>query len=83
MLANEYNGFALFSDVEDEALKAFNRGRVLCNIFVDNQQDGKTNAKGAALILGYFSKIPSTERAMAQAEFLVSMKKEGFVINAS
>lgn len=79
MLANEINGFALFNDVEDKALQSFNRGRVLANMFIDNQQDGKANRKGAALIITYFSAIPVHERAATQAEFLNSMKKEGFV----
>lgn len=80
MSANEYNGFALFNDVEDKELQAFNRGRVMTNIYVDNQQDGNTNVKGSGLIIGYFSKIDPTERAAAQAAFVAEMKKEGFVL---
>jgi hypothetical protein len=80
MLANEYNGFATFADVEDKELQAFNRGRVLCNMYVDNSENGKTNDKGFALIVGYFNRIPVAERASAQDQFLAAMKKEGLIL---
>lgn len=73
-----YKGFCLFNDIEDYMLKTRNRAVVLANLAFDNSQDAKINAKGAALILGYFQMIPSDEREDTKNAFVTSMNERGF-----
>ena len=73
-----YKGFHLFNDIPDYILKTRNRAVVLANLAQDNQQEGKINAKGAALILGYFQQIPTDEREDTKNQFVQSMKERGF-----
>lgn len=73
-----YKGFCLFNDIPDYILKTRNRAVVLANLAEDNQQEGKINTKGAALILGYFQQIPTDEREDTKNKFVESMKERGF-----
>jgi hypothetical protein len=77
MLVNEINGFSLFNDVEDKALQAFNRGRVMTNILLDHK---KNTAKGGFLSLTYMKQIPVEERQAAIDAFMAEMAKEGFIL---
>jgi hypothetical protein len=79
---DNFKGFSLFNDVDDESLQAFNRGRVMANIFQDHMRDGRVNIKGSALVLGYFKEIPEPERLPAQMQFKSLMEKEGFALVA-
>lgn len=75
-----FKGFALFSDIEDPALRARNRSVVLTNMAVDHSKNQKISAGGAGLMLGYFRAIPEAERAITQQLFIERMKQEGFHI---
>lgn len=79
---NDYKGFCLFNDVEDEALKTRNRAVVLANIAESNIKDQRINAKGVALILGYFNQIPLAERAPVKEKFKADMIGRGFALVA-
>lgn len=79
---NEYKGFALFNDVEDEALRIRNRAVVLANIAESNIKDKRINAKGAALVLGYFNQVPMAERAAVKEKFKADMIGRGFALVA-
>lgn len=81
-MRNNYHGFNLFNDIEDEELRTRNRAVVLANIYQDNSKDGKTTPKGATTILGYFASIPEGERGAVQKKFVESMAERGFVVTA-
>lgn len=81
-MQNNYNGFSLFNDIEDEALRTRNRAVVLANIFEDNSKDGKTSPKGASLLLNYFLALPEAARQSVQQEFIKKMAERGFRIAA-
>lgn len=77
-----YKGFCLFNDIEDYALKTRNRAVVLANMADDNSEARRINAKGAALILGYFQQIPSDEREDAKKAFSENMVERGYLLTA-
>ena len=78
---NEYKGFSLFNDVEDESLRTFNRARILANIAEDYTNKFKRiSAGGAGLIIGYFDKIPSIERNSVKNKFAEIMKGNGYAL---
>lgn len=79
---NDYKGFCLFNDVEDETLKSRNRAVVLSNIAESNIKDRRINAKGVALILGYFNQIPMAERTPVKERFKADMIQRGFALVA-
>lgn len=81
-MSNNFKGFALFNDVEDQDLRTYNRARVLSNIFEDHSKDAKITPKGAAVFLGYFQQVPEQERAIVQQKFVSLMAERGFRIAA-
>ena len=78
-MANE-NGFELFNDIEDAALRTRNRAVVLTNLYDDHQKNGKLSPPAAARILKYFSLVPEGEREATQDEFVKQMKLRGYSI---
>lgn len=81
-MQNNYKGFALFNDVEDDVLRTRNRAVVLANIAESNIKDRRINAKGAGLILGYFNQIPLAERNGVKDKFKADMIQRGFALVA-
>ena len=79
---NDYKGFCLFGDIEDEQLRTRNRATVLSNIAESNIKDRRINAKGIALILGYFNQIPMAERTPVKDKFKADMIQRGFALVA-
>lgn len=78
---DNYKGYALFSDIEDEVLKTRNRAVVMCNIFEDNPDPhGKDYVaqKGALLIFGYMEAVPKGERGSLAREFQKQMLERGY-----
>ena len=58
------NGYSLFNDVEDETLKARNRGVTIANIIEDNlTEDGLVDGVGMQYVLQYWMQIAKEERA--------------------
>lgn len=78
---NNFRGFNLFNDVEDQELRNRNRACVLCNIAVDNTRNKLISPKGASLILGYFGLVPPEEREEVKSKFTVRMKESGFALS--
>lgn len=78
-MANE-NGFELFNDIEDAALRTRNRAVVLTNLYDDGQKGGKISPPIAARILKYFSLVPEGEREKVQNAFVEQMKLRGYAI---
>jgi len=78
-----YKGFSLFDDLDNLNDRAVNRGRIMANIVVDHQRDGKFSPKGMALSGGYMRSIPAAERKAALSEFVKAMRKEGFVLGGT
>lgn len=77
---DNFKGFSLFNDVEDESLQSFNRARILANIAQDHLKGGRVNVKGAALVLGYFKELPEAERLPVKMKFEQLMKQDGFAL---
>lgn len=77
---NNYKGFELFNDIEDDTLRTRNRAVVLANIAEDHTKDRRINTKGAALILGYFGAIPNEERKAVKDKFVNDMQQRGFAL---
>jgi hypothetical protein len=75
---DEYKGFSLFSDIEDNALRTRNRAVVLANMAEGSSKNRKISPNGMALIIGYFDKIPKEERRPVMEHFIISMKERGF-----
>lgn len=79
---NEYKGFSLFNDIEDDILRIRNRAVVLANIAEDHTENMKISMKGASLIFGYFALVPPHEKFAVQQKFEEQMKARGFMVPA-
>ena len=82
MNKNDYKGFCLFGDIDDEGLRTRNRATVLANIAESNIKDKRINVKGVSLILGYFNQIPMEERNSVKDKFKADMISRGFALVA-
>ena len=78
IVANNYKGFSLFTDIEDSVLRIRNRAVVLANIAESNTKNRLISPKGAALVLGYTSKIPKEEIGDVTEAFKTEMNNRGF-----
>jgi hypothetical protein len=77
---NEFKGFNLFNDIVDENLRAHNRGAVMSNIIEMYKGDKNIiSGKGTAILIGYFDKIPMSERQPVLDKFNMIMEKNGYV----
>lgn len=81
-MQNNYKGFDLFNDIEDEALRNRNRAVVLANMAEDHTKDRRINGKGAALVIGYFSQLPAADRDKVKEKFAEAMQQRGFLLAA-
>lgn len=79
---NNYKGYSLFNDIEDEDLRTRNRAVVLTNLSEDNSKNGKIKPQAAGTILGYFNQIPEHERGPVAAEYVKQMQLRGFKYGA-
>ena len=77
---NEYKGFSLFNDLEDESLRTRNRAVMLANMASNHSKDKRISAQGTSLILNYFHLIPADERAAVRDKFMNEMKQRGFYL---
>jgi hypothetical protein len=75
---DNFKGFNLFNDIEDEQLRIRNRAVVLANIAEDNTKKALLSPKGAALVLGYFNCIPQEERGAVKDSFAKNMQERGY-----
>jgi len=80
---NDFKGFSLFNDITDSELQARNRAVVLSNIAEDHtNKEKRINAKGASLILGYFSLIPPDQRLTVKERFTDNLIRKGYKLAA-
>ncbi len=77
-MSNNFNGFALFNDVEDTTLRNRNRGVVMANIVDAYAKDGKVSQKGAYLLLSYFSHIPDGDKKEVYESFERKLLEYGY-----
>lgn len=77
-MSNEFKGFSLFNDIEENELRIRNQAVILTNMAEDNSKDKKITPKGAALILGYFNRINEQDRFAVKNAFVVNMRQRGF-----
>ena len=81
-MLNNYKGFELFNDIEDNELRNRNRAVVLANMAEDHTKDRRINVKGAGLVIGYFSQIPEEDRDIVREKFATAMQQRGFLLAA-
>ena len=81
MQENEYKGYCLFNDVEDAALRSRNRAVVMANIVEFNTKKSKVSNRGASLVIGYLSNVPTGERKYVMTLFTQHLKERGFIYN--
>jgi len=62
MEPQDYNGYDLFLDVEDQELQTRNRAVVLWNIYEMNSKNGRTSPRGVSDMVGYVNALPGKER---------------------
>jgi hypothetical protein len=77
-MTNEYKGFSLFNDIEDDALRTRNQAVVLANISESHSKNRKISANGMGLIIGYFDKIAKIDRRTVMEQYIQFMKERGF-----
>ena len=75
---NNYKGFSLFNDIEDKTLRLRNRACILANIAETNVRNKLISPKGAALVLGYVSRILPEDRGDLTNRFKEVMIERGF-----
>ncbi len=80
MTESTYRGFDLFNDIEDSELRNRNRAVVLSNMAQDNTKEQRISPKGAALIIGYFTKVPENDRQVVMNKFKESMNNKGYAL---
>lgn len=78
MNKDNYMGYNLFLDVEDQESRNRNRGQVMLNIFEDHCTDHRVGPAGMVAILGYFKNIPAAERMEALEHFKAMTTKAGY-----
>lgn len=79
---NNYKGFSLFNDIEDETLRDRNRGVTMANIVEMNYDNKakKITPKGASLVIGYFNQIALEQRKKVSLVFERFLKERGFAV---
>lgn len=75
-----FKGFSLFNDIEDLELRKRNRAVIMVNLLADNFSQGKIEARGSLLIIGYMSKVPTEDRKELVDEFVRQANERGFKI---
>lgn len=71
--------YSIFEEIEDEGLRARNRGVVMANIYEDNQINGSNiSMSGTKAIVSYFQQIPKDERLVAREAFKNVLKERGY-----
>lgn len=79
-MSNDFKGYALFNDIEDEVLRARNRATILANMCEDNTRDHLVSESGIELMKGYLDNVPHIERYETYAQFQQQMKDRGYVL---
>lgn len=72
----EFNGYSLFTDLEDKEAQIYNRARVMKNMMMDNSKDKVVNAQGKFLIIGYMNQLPTEDRAAVYSKLEELLKQK-------
>ena len=72
----EFNGYSLFTDLEDKKAQIYNRARVMKNMMMDNSKDKVVNAQGKFLIIGYMNQLPTEARAAVYSKLEELLKQK-------
>lgn len=72
----EFNGYSLFTDLEDKEAQIYNRARVMKNMMLDNSKDKVVNAQGKFLIIGYMNQLPTEDRAAVYGKLEELLKQK-------
>ena len=80
MQNNEYKGYSLFNDIEDNALRIRNRAVVMANIAEMYTKQQRVSPKGASLLIGYFKEVPDVEKKTVMERFATFMKERGYAL---
>lgn len=75
----EFNGYSLFTDLEDKEAQIYNRARVMKNMMMDNSKDKVVNAQGKFLIIGYMNQLPTEDRATVYSKLEELLKQKEVV----
>lgn len=80
-MKEKVNGYPLFNHIEDEEVKANNRGAVIANIYEDfGNGAGKTSKLGLSVIMAYYATIPTKEERTKAAEYsMAQLKNRGIM----
>lgn len=73
--------YPMFEDIENDELRARNRGVIMANIYEDNAtvNGNKLTMEGTKAIVKYFTRIPLDERHMAREAFQNSLTERGII----
>jgi hypothetical protein len=78
---NEYKGYSLFNDIEDNVLRTRNRAVTLANMAESHMTPKKQiTPKGAATMLKYMELIPAEERTPVTERFIQAMQERNYVL---
>lgn len=78
LLNNDWEGYSLFNDIDDDNLRTDNQGTVLANILEDTMKDGMVSGKGRELALGYMENVFFLDREMAATKAKKFLEDRGY-----
>ena len=69
-----------FDKVENSVIRRRNQAMIMANLFEDNIPNKKkvTSARGAALVIAYFLKVPNADKAKTYENYRSIMEDRGF-----
>ncbi len=75
---DNFKGYSLFNEIEDNSLRTRNRAVLMTNIVEQHFNKGSITDKGSYLVLGYFNQVPKEERAALHKAFSSMLEDRGF-----
>lgn len=81
--SSSVNGYSLFNDIEDKALRIRNRAVCLRNIAVQGRskkKEGSLTATATLDLIEYFGAVPLNERKEVIEEFMEHLNADGFKV---
>lgn len=81
VIENEFMGYNLFNDIEDEFLRIHNRATMMSTIFEMNSKEGNVSEAGLTVLKGYFECIDIDERGTIFVAFLHILQENGVVFD--
>lgn len=75
---NNYKGYPIFNEIEDQKLRVRNCAVIMANIFEDNTVGKVISQRGASLLVGYMKNVQVFDRKLLVEEFKRQMKERGY-----